>query len=84
MPSRASFDGQTLAVSLSMIQDQWQMDHIDDFIDFDSRSNSARRSSTAPSAAGTCNAAEGKCIEKHFESLPPKKLEQPISSQATR
>ena len=66
----AAFDGQTLTISLVKEGDQWKMDHIDAFVDFDQQALATSFAENVQQGSDPGTPAQAKCVQDKINAAP--------------
>ena len=75
-----SFDGQTLAVSLVQEDDQWKLDQIDSFVEFDQAAFADAFEATAVKGDDPLTQAQAACVAENFRTGPADAVQQALLS----
>jgi hypothetical protein len=67
----STFDGQTLKISLVKDGDQWKMEHIDDFVNFDQQALAEGLKKSLTEGANPLSASQAACFASGFENASP-------------
>ena len=78
--SGATFDGQTLKVSLVKEGDQWKMDHVDDFVKFDQQQFADAFEKGLTSGKNPLPDDQAKCVASGFANAPADSVKTVILS----
>jgi hypothetical protein len=74
------FDGQTIAVSLVKEGDQWKLDHVDSFVEFDAQALAKSFAKALGGPQGELTPAQLKCVTDTIVDSPPQTVQQAILS----
>jgi hypothetical protein len=80
VPVGSVFDGQTLRLSLLKEGDQWQLDHLDDIVDFDQDRFADAFAEALQVGIEPATAAQAECVRNNFATGPPDVVEAAILS----
>jgi hypothetical protein len=75
-----NFDGQTLAVSLVKEDDQWKVDRIDSFVEFDQAAFADAFEGTSVKGDDPLTQEQAACIAENFRTGPPDVVQEALLS----
>jgi hypothetical protein len=75
-----NFDGQTLAISLVSEDDEWKLDRIDSFVEFDQEALAAAVEETAVKGDDPATPEQAACVAENFRTGPPDQVQAALLS----
>ncbi len=75
-----NFDGQTLAISLVSEDDEWKLDRIDSFVEFDQEALAAAVEETAVKGDDPATPEQAACVAENFRTGPPDQVQEALLS----